>query len=168
MCRPGWAAWPVMKSFVTKVRIATECWQEGTWCCGSRSKWTGSNTNGIWLSFPISPATTIVLKCKTNRKDSSSRKNRELFHILPDSRRMLSAISLHSRKTPNILVFISVGVTSWICSLTFGPNTYATLKQSTMFQQYHLKCYSTWYGMIMLNVRCSPVYVVTNSRYEAR
>ena len=46
-CLPGVAGMPVIKSFVTKVRITIERWLEGRCRLGSRSKWIGMDTIGI-------------------------------------------------------------------------------------------------------------------------
>ena len=50
-CFPGMAETPVMKSWVRKVRMATECWQDGVWLITSRSKCSGTSTTGIWLNL---------------------------------------------------------------------------------------------------------------------
>ena len=46
-----------MKSEVMNVLMTTERWQEGTTgrCWGSRSKWMGINTTGIWLIIASAP-----------------------------------------------------------------------------------------------------------------
>lgn len=45
-----------MKSFVINVLITTDRWHDGMWSIGSRSKWTGINTMGIWLIWANKPA----------------------------------------------------------------------------------------------------------------
>ena len=52
---PGVAGIPVMKSFVMNVLMTTDRWQGGVWSTGSRSKWTGIRTIGIWLIWFIKP-----------------------------------------------------------------------------------------------------------------
>lgn len=51
ICFPGVAATPVIKSLVMNVLITTDHWHDGMWSMGSRSKWIGIKTIGIWLSL---------------------------------------------------------------------------------------------------------------------
>ena len=48
---PGTAGTPVIKSWVMKVRITTDLWNEVTFSMGLLSKWIGISTRGIWLNL---------------------------------------------------------------------------------------------------------------------
>ena len=49
-----------MKSLVINVLITTDRWHDGMWSMGSRSKWIGIKTIGIWLSLATTPKVETV------------------------------------------------------------------------------------------------------------